>query len=67
MNNCHLAGCVNLRPEEEPTVENVCRKLNPDQQLKTLFSQNYVPVNCRSSLEGVWRFAYRVKYYLFWA
>lgn len=56
-----LAPCITLNPNEEPTVETVCERLNPDQQLKTLFSENYVPVNCRSSLEGVWQFAYQVK------
>jgi len=49
-----------LAHEEEPTVERVCRDLNPDQHIITLFSENYVPVNCRSSLEGVWQFAYQV-------
>lgn len=52
-------GCVNLTNGEESTVERVCRELNPDQHLITLFSENYVPVNCRSSLEGVWQFAYQ--------
>jgi hypothetical protein len=51
---------VNLAHDEEPTVERVCRELNPDQHIVTLFSENYVPVNCRSSLEGVWQFAYQV-------
>lgn len=55
---------MHLRPNEEPTVQRVCRDLNPDQQLITLFSENYVPVNCRSSLEGVWQFAYQVRYCL---
>jgi len=54
------AGCVNLAHDEERTVERVCRELNPDQHIITLFSENYVPVNCRSSLEGVWQFAYQV-------
>ncbi|XP_054275939.1 uncharacterized protein LOC128995870 isoform X1 [Macrosteles quadrilineatus] len=55
-------GCVNLRRGQQPTVENVCANLNPDQQLITMFSQNYVPVNCRSSLEGVWQFAYQNRF-----
>ncbi|KAK6621744.1 hypothetical protein RUM44_001551 [Polyplax serrata] len=55
-------GCVNLRNNEEPTVERVCRGLPQDQQLITLFSENYVPVNCRSSLEGVWVFAYQNRF-----
>lgn len=54
------ASCVNLAPGVEPTVENVCKGVRPDQQLITLFSENHVPVNCRSSLEGVWQFAYQV-------
>lgn len=37
--------CVDLGPDEEPTVERVCRGLNPDQNLITLFSENYVPVS----------------------
>lgn len=37
--------CVDLAPHEEPTVERVCRGLNPDQNLITLFSENYVPVS----------------------
>ncbi|XP_043686999.1 uncharacterized protein LOC122638214 [Vespula pensylvanica] len=56
------ASCVNLPTGVEPTVENVCKGLRPDQQLITLFSENYVPVNCRSSLEGVWQFAYQNRF-----
>lgn len=59
-----LASCVNLPTGVEPTVENVCKGLRPDQQLITLFSENYVPVNCRSSLEGVWQFAYQASIHL---
>jgi len=55
-----LAGCVNLQHHEVPNVATVCRRLRDDQQLITLFAENYVPVNCRSSLEGVWNFAYQV-------
>nr|CAD7447798.1 unnamed protein product [Timema bartmani] len=54
------SGCVNLPQGVEPTLERVCRGLNPDQQLVTLFSENPIPVNCRSSLEGVWQFAYQL-------
>lgn len=46
----------------EPTVDRICTGLNSDQQLKTMFSENYVPVNCRSSLEGVWQFAYQNRF-----
>ncbi|XP_026751137.1 uncharacterized protein LOC113511659 [Galleria mellonella] len=54
--------CVGIGTNEEPTVERVCRGLNPNQHLITLFSENYVPVNCRSSLEGVWQFAYQNRF-----
>jgi len=55
-------SCVNLPHQVEPTVDNVCRGLNANQHLITLFSENYVPVNCRSSLEGVWQFAYQNRF-----
>lgn len=54
--------CVNIRPDDEPNIENVCKGLNQDQQLITLFSENYIPVNCRSSLEGVWQFTYQNRF-----
>ncbi|XP_035896884.1 uncharacterized protein LOC118505337 [Anopheles stephensi] len=53
--------CVTLAPNDEPTVDRVCRG-STDQQLITLFNENYVPVNCRSSLEGVWQFAYQNRF-----
>ena len=56
------ASCMNLPDGVEPTVENVCKGLRSDQQLITLFSENHVPVNCRSSLEGVWQFAYQNRF-----
>lgn len=52
--------CVTLEKDEEPSVERVCRGINDDQQLITLFNENYIPINCRSSLEGVWQFAFQV-------
>ncbi|CAG9760014.1 unnamed protein product [Ceutorhynchus assimilis] len=54
--------CITLPDNTEPTVERVCQSLDPHQQLITLFSENYVPVNCRSSLEGVWNFAYQNRF-----
>ncbi|KAJ8920205.1 hypothetical protein NQ315_011866 [Exocentrus adspersus] len=54
-------SCISM-PEHEATVQNVCRVLDPHQQMITLFSENYVPVNCRSSLEGVWNFAYQNRF-----
>lgn len=55
-------GCVNLPPGKLPTIHNVCSKLNEEQQLITLFNENPIPVNCRSSLEGVWQFAYQNRF-----
>lgn len=52
--------CIGLETDEEPTVERVCRGNHDDHQLITLFNENYIPINCRSSLEGVWQFAYQV-------
>lgn len=54
--------CVTLLPNEEPTVDRVCIGIHDDQQLITLFNENYVPINCRSSLEGVWQFAYQNRF-----
>lgn len=54
--------CVTLLPNEEPTIERVCTGIRDDQQLITLFNENYVPINCRSSLEGVWQFAYQNRF-----
>ncbi|CAB3367969.1 Hypothetical predicted protein [Cloeon dipterum] len=55
-------ACQTLPRDAKPTVERICRSLNLDQQLKTLFLENHVPVNCRSSLEGVWQFAYQNRF-----
>lgn len=54
--------CIALSSNSEGSVEHVCKSLDPHQQLITLFSENYVPVNCRSSLEGVWNFAYQNRF-----
>lgn len=54
------AGCVTVSTGDRPSVDLICRSLKEDQQLATLFSENFVPVNCRSSLEGVWQFTYQV-------
>ena len=62
--NCILGGCV-TSDKENPTVDEICRSLKEDQQLVTLFSENFIPVNCRSSLEGVWQFAYQVSRFLY--
>lgn len=52
--------CISLDANDEPTVERICSGINEEQQLITLFNENYIPINCRSSLEGVWQFAFQV-------
>lgn len=54
--------CVSLKRGEAPTFGRVCQGIRSDQQMITLFNENYIPINCRSSLEGVWQFTYRVGY-----
>ncbi|XP_058065303.1 uncharacterized protein LOC131214967 [Anopheles bellator] len=56
------SACVTLDGNQEPSIERVCRGITNDQQLITLFNENYIPVNCRSSLEGVWQFAYQNRF-----
>lgn len=56
------SSCVTLEAGDEPTIDRICRGINADQQLITLFNENYIPINCRSSLEGVWQFAYQVSF-----
>ena len=53
------AGCLNFN--HRPTLEEACRRLDSKQQLITFFAENYSPINCRSSLEGVFHFDYQVK------
>ena len=57
---CFTAGCVNLNGAEKVTLEKVCKRLDDESQVITLFAENYTPINCRSSLEGVFHFAYQV-------
>lgn len=49
---------MTLNPNEKDSPDKICQF--QDTQMITLFSENYIPVNCRSSLEGVWQFAYQV-------
>lgn len=44
-----------MRP---PSMGSVCQTLDPNQESITMFSTNPSGKNCRSSLEGRWRFAY---------
>nr|CAG4651685.1 EOG090X03AK [Triops cancriformis] len=45
-----------------PSLDDICSAINPDLQLVTLFAENFVPVNCRSGLEGVWNFAFQNRF-----
>nr|CAG4634682.1 EOG090X03AK [Alona affinis] len=55
------SGCKTLR-DRSPSLSSICDGISPDQQLITLFAENFVPVNCRSGLEGVWQFAYQNRF-----
>nr|CAG4636869.1 EOG090X03AK [Ceriodaphnia reticulata] len=55
------SGCKTLR-DKSPSLNSICEGINPDQQLITLYAENFVPVNCRSGLEGVWQFAYQNRF-----
>nr|CAG4647761.1 EOG090X03AK [Moina brachiata] len=55
------SGCKTLRDQSQ-SLFSICDGISPDQQLITLFAENFVPVNCRSGLEGVWQFAYQNRF-----
>nr|CAG4646126.1 EOG090X03AK [Macrothrix elegans] len=55
------SGCKTLK-DKSPSINSICDGINPNQQLITLFAENFVPVNCRSGLEGVWQFAYQNRF-----
>lgn len=55
------AGCRSLK-DQSPSLNSICKDINPDLQLVSLFAENFVPVNCRSGLEGVWQFAYQNRF-----
>ena len=56
------AGCKTGISGQTPTLNAICDAINPEQQLITFFAENFVPVNCRSGLEGVWQFAYQNRF-----
>ena len=57
-----ISGSDWLRLETyQQKMEHVCQRLDEDSQLITLFAENYSPINCRSSLEGVFHFDYQVR------
>ena len=39
-------GCIQL-PRGQRNWENICDRIAPDQQLVTMFSESYSPINCR--------------------
>lgn len=53
------AGGPGNRPASMATI---CRSLDPNQESVTMFSMNPSGKNCRSSLEGRWRFAYQTQH-----
>ncbi|XP_014475353.1 PREDICTED: uncharacterized protein LOC106744823 [Dinoponera quadriceps] len=55
-------SCVNVPDGIKPSVGYVCKGLSANQQLITLFSEHFSPMNCRSSLEGVWQFTYQNRF-----
>jgi hypothetical protein len=57
-------GCVTIDTAEQPNLQNICRRLDPKQQIITMFAENYTPINCRSSLEGVFHFSYQVRIWI---
>ncbi|XP_015115873.1 uncharacterized protein LOC107040334 [Diachasma alloeum] len=57
-----VPSCVDLPPGVEPRIDEVCSGIHKDQQYITLFSEKHRSVNCRSSLEGVWQFAYQNRF-----
>jgi len=55
------SGCIQLPPNQR-NWENICDRISQDQQISTLFSQSYTPINCRSSIEGVFQFTYQFRF-----
>jgi len=55
-------GCVNFPRSVTPTLKQVCTNLDMEQDLITLFNENFRPKICRSSLEGVWQFTYQNRF-----
>ena len=55
-------GCINIEHNEQPTLQNICRHLESNHELTTMFATNTQGKNCRSSIEGVWKFAYQNRF-----
>jgi len=41
---------------------NVCESITEDQQVVTMFSESYTPINRISSIEGVFKFTYQYRF-----
>ncbi|XP_043232502.1 uncharacterized protein LOC122386877 [Amphibalanus amphitrite] len=55
-------ACQNFPNSFQPTLKQVCKNLDPEQDLITMFNENYRPKICRSSLEGTWHFSYQNRF-----
>ena len=55
------SGCIQL-PRGERSLDNVCESITEDGQITTMFSESYTPINCRSSIEGVFKFTYQYRF-----
>ena len=40
------SGCIQLPPGQR-SWDNICSRIAEDQQLVTMFSESYTPINCR--------------------
>jgi len=57
------SGCIQLGGNlGKPDLATVCSRIPEDQQIVTMFAENYTPINCRSSIEGVYRFSYQFRF-----
>ncbi|XP_053209931.1 uncharacterized protein LOC128393713 [Panonychus citri] len=55
-------GCVSLSQGVRASLGEVCRSADLNAELITMFSTNPQGRNCKSSLEGVWSFGYRLSH-----
>lgn len=55
-------GCINVEPNVQPNLQTICRHLESNHELTTMFATNAQGKNCRSSIEGVWKFAYQNRF-----
>ncbi|KAH7640295.1 hypothetical protein HUG17_7762 [Dermatophagoides farinae] len=56
-------NCLQNNPNVMPNYDSMCKNsLDNNQEMITMFSTNPSGKNCRSSLEGVWNFAYQNRF-----